>query len=122
MADKSESALRSYFQQGDIWEQEIIKRAKRSARVAWFFSIVFAGIALLSLLAVVLMLPLSIYSGWSLERQFGLGTQSLGGWFADHAKEHAATFVALAVAPVLALAVHALFELGERALRPPRGR
>jgi type IV secretion system protein VirB8 len=58
---QSESALRSYFQQGDIWEQEIIKRAKRSARVAWFFSIVFAGIALLSLLAVVLMLPLKSF-------------------------------------------------------------
>ena len=64
MADKSESALRSYFQQGDIWEQEIIKRAKRSARVAWFFSIVFAGIALLSLLAVVLMLPLNGLVAW----------------------------------------------------------
>ncbi|GAA4135599.1 virB8 family protein [Aminobacter aganoensis] len=61
MAEKSETALRSYFQQGDIWEQEIIKRAKRSARVAWFFSIVFAGIALLSLLAVVLMLPLKSF-------------------------------------------------------------
>jgi type IV secretion system protein VirB8 len=61
MVDKSESALRSYFQQGDIWEQEIIKRAKRSARVAWFFSIVFAGIALLSLFAVVLMLPLKSF-------------------------------------------------------------
>lgn len=61
MADKPESALRSYFQQGDIWEQEIIKRAKRSARVAWFFSIVFAGLALLSLLSVVLMLPLKSF-------------------------------------------------------------
>jgi type IV secretion system protein VirB8 len=61
MAEKSEAALRSYFQQGDIWEQEIIKRAKRSARVAWFFSIVFAGIALLSLLAVVMMLPLKSF-------------------------------------------------------------
>ena len=37
------TTLRSYFQQGDIWEQEIIKRAKRSARVAWFFALVFAG-------------------------------------------------------------------------------
>src|SRR5690606_12767072 len=61
MAEKSQTSLRSYFQQGDIWEQEIIKRAKRSARVAWFFSIVFAGIALLSLLAVVLMLPLKCF-------------------------------------------------------------
>lgn len=61
MADKSETALRSYFQHGDVWEQEIIKQAKRSARVAWFFSIIFAGIALLSLLAVVLMLPLKSF-------------------------------------------------------------
>lgn len=61
MAEKSETALRSYFQQGDIWEQEIIKRAKRSARIAWSFSIVFAGLTLLSLLAVVLMLPLKSF-------------------------------------------------------------
>lgn len=61
MVDKSETALRSYFQQGDIWEQEIIKRAKRSARIAWFFSIIFAGLALLSLLAIVLMLPLKSF-------------------------------------------------------------
>ena len=52
MAEKSEIALRSYFQQGDIWEQEVVKRAKRSARVAWFFSIIFAGVAVLSLLAI----------------------------------------------------------------------
>ena len=71
MADKSETALRSYFQQGDIWEQEIIKRAKRSARVAWFFSIVFAGIALLSLLAVVLMLPLKSFEPYVELTQFG---------------------------------------------------
>ena len=61
MTDKSDTALRSYFQQGDVWEQEIVKRAKRSVRVAWFFSIVFAGIALLSLVAVVLMLPLKSF-------------------------------------------------------------
>lgn len=61
MADKSETALRTYFQQGDIWEQEIVKRTRRSARVAWFFSLVFAGLATLSLLAVVLMLPLKSF-------------------------------------------------------------
>lgn len=61
MADDTEPALRSYFQQGDIWEEEIIKRAKRSARLAWFFVIVFAGLAFLSLLAVVLMLPLKSF-------------------------------------------------------------
>jgi type IV secretion system protein VirB8 len=56
-----EKALRSYFQDGDIWEQEIIKRAKRSARVAWFFVLVFAGVAMLSLMAIVLMLPLKSF-------------------------------------------------------------
>ena len=30
MAESTETTLRSYFQQGDIWEQEIIKREKRS--------------------------------------------------------------------------------------------
>lgn len=61
MAESTDNQLRSYFQQGDIWEQEIIKRARRSARVAWFFALVFAGLAALSLVAVVLMLPLKSF-------------------------------------------------------------
>lgn len=67
MADTTESNLRSYFQHGDIWEQEIIKRAKRSSRIAWFFSSVFAGIAVLSLFAVVLMLPLKSFEPYVVE-------------------------------------------------------
>jgi type IV secretion system protein VirB8 len=61
MAEHTETALRSYFQHGDIWEQEIIKRAKRSARIAWFSALVFAGVAMLSLMAIVLMLPLKSF-------------------------------------------------------------
>jgi type IV secretion system protein VirB8 len=61
MAEHTEKALRSYFQQGDIWEQEIIKRAKRSARIAWFSALLFAGVAMLSLMAIVLMLPLKSF-------------------------------------------------------------
>ena len=61
MAEHTEKALRAYFQHGDIWEQEIIKRAKRSARIAWFFVLVFAGVAMLSLMAIVLMLPLESF-------------------------------------------------------------
>ncbi len=61
MAESSENTLRSYFQHGDIWEQEIVKRAKRSAQIAWFFALVFAAIAALSLVAVVLMLPLKSF-------------------------------------------------------------
>jgi len=61
MAESTENRLRSYYQHGEIWEQEIIKRAKRSSRIAWFFALVFAGIAVLSLLAFVLMLPLKSF-------------------------------------------------------------
>lgn len=67
MADTTDSNLRSYYQHGEIWEQEIIKRAKRSSRVAWFFAMVFAGIAVLSLFAVVLMLPLKSFEPYVVE-------------------------------------------------------
>ncbi|TGS85166.1 type VI secretion protein [Mesorhizobium sp. M3A.F.Ca.ET.174.01.1.1] len=67
MADSTDDRLRSYFQQGDIWEAEIIKRAKRSSRIAWFFALVFASIAALSLLAVVLMLPLKSFEPYLVE-------------------------------------------------------
>ncbi|RWD93221.1 virB8 family protein, partial [Mesorhizobium sp.] len=67
MADSTDDRLRSYFQQGDIWEVEIIKRAKRSSRIAWFFALVFAGIAALSVLAVVLMLPLKSFEPYLVE-------------------------------------------------------
>lgn len=61
MVENTEKSLRSYFQDGDIWEQEIIKRAKRSSRLAWFISIVLAGITVLSLLALILLLPLKSF-------------------------------------------------------------
>ncbi len=53
--------LHSYFQQGSVWEEEIAKRARRSARLAWFVALIFAGLAALGLLAVVLMLPLKSF-------------------------------------------------------------
>ncbi|TPI27680.1 type VI secretion protein [Mesorhizobium sp. B3-2-1] len=67
MADSTDDRLRSYFQEGEIWEAEIIKRAKRSSRVAWFFALVFAGIAAFSLVAVVLMLPLKSFEPYLVE-------------------------------------------------------
>lgn len=67
MADSTDDRLRSYFQDGQIWEAEIIKRAKRSSRVAWFFALMFAGIAALSLIAVVLMLPLKSFEPYLVE-------------------------------------------------------
>lgn len=67
MAESTDDRLRSYFQEGEIWEVEIIKRARRSSRIAWFFALVFAGIAALSLAAVVLMLPLKSFEPYVVE-------------------------------------------------------
>jgi type IV secretion system protein VirB8 len=67
MAGNTDEGLRSYFQDGDIWELEILKRARRSSRIAWFFTLVFAAFALLGLLAVVLMLPLKSFEPYVVE-------------------------------------------------------
>lgn len=67
MAGNTTEGLQSYFQDGDIWENEILKRARRSSRIAWFFTLVFAAFALLGLLAVVLMLPLKSFEPYVVE-------------------------------------------------------
>ncbi|SDA92394.1 virB8 family protein [Mesorhizobium qingshengii] len=67
MAGSTDEGLRSYFQDGDIWENEILKRARRSSRIAWFFTLVFAAVGLLCLLAVVLMLPLKSFEPYVVE-------------------------------------------------------
>lgn len=67
MAANTDEGLRSYFQDGDIWEHEILKRARRSSRIAWFFTLVFAVFALFCLAAVVLMLPLKSFEPYVVE-------------------------------------------------------
>lgn len=61
MSEGPDNPFHSYFQQGDVWEHEIIKHAKRSAQIAWFFALVFAGFAAFGLAAIVLMLPLKSF-------------------------------------------------------------
>lgn len=61
MAEQKDVALRSYFQDGDRWENEIVKKAKRSRSLAWFVTTIFAGIALLALAALVLLVPLKSF-------------------------------------------------------------
>lgn len=59
--NSEENGLRSYFQQGDVWEQEIVRRARRSSQLAWSLAFVFAGTAVLSLIAIVLLVPLKSF-------------------------------------------------------------
>lgn len=61
MSDSKETALRTYFQDGDRWEYEIVKKAKRSRGLAWFVTIIFGAITLLALAALVLLVPLKSF-------------------------------------------------------------
>ena len=62
MAENND-ALRSYFQDGDRWEQEIVKKAKRSKAFAWLIALIFGGITILSLSALVMLVPLKSFEG-----------------------------------------------------------
>ena len=61
MTDSREAALRSYFQDGDRWENEIVRKAKRTKAVAWFVTIIFGMVALFALLALVMLVPLKSF-------------------------------------------------------------
>ncbi|EFO28634.1 VirB8 family protein [Roseibium sp. TrichSKD4] len=66
MAENND-ALRSYFQDGDRWEHEIVKKAKRSKAFAWFITLIFASITILSLGALVMLVPLKSFEPYIVE-------------------------------------------------------
>lgn len=61
MAKAEEDTLRTYFQDGDGWEHEVVRKAKRSRALAWFVTTIFAAITLLSLVALVMLVPLKSF-------------------------------------------------------------
>lgn len=61
MNDRRDMDLTTYYQSGDLWEQEIVKRAKRSRALAWFVTTIFGGVTLLSLIALVMLVPLKSF-------------------------------------------------------------
>ncbi|MFS8056324.1 type IV secretion system protein [Rhizobium sp. BR 317] len=67
MANSNNNNLTTYYQSGDIWEQEVVKRAKRSRTLAWFVTTIFGGITLLSLLALVMLVPLKSFEPYIVE-------------------------------------------------------
>ena len=67
MANSKDINLRTYYQSGDIWEQEIVKKAKRSRMIAWFVTTIFGSITLLSLLALVMLVPLKSFEPYIVE-------------------------------------------------------
>jgi type IV secretion system protein VirB8 len=67
MGETTKNDLHSYFQQGERWEEEIITKAKRSSRLAWLAALILAAIAVLSLIALVIMLPLKSFEPYIVE-------------------------------------------------------
>lgn len=61
MTDSKEAALRSYFQDGDRWENEIVRKAKRSRTLAWFVTMIFGLMSICALLALVMLVPLKSF-------------------------------------------------------------
>lgn len=58
MANKNDVDLTSYFQDGERWERDIVRSAKRSRSVAWFVALIMTGTTCLSLVALVSLIPL----------------------------------------------------------------
>ncbi len=67
MTQSHEAALYSYFQDGQRWEQEILKQAERSRRIAWFLTTIFGTITLLSLTALIMLVPLKTFEPYIIE-------------------------------------------------------
>lgn len=58
---KSNTNLTSYFQSGQRWEDDVIRSAKRSARIAWMVAGTAAAITVLALLSLALLVPLKSF-------------------------------------------------------------
>lgn len=67
MTKPSQDAIYSYFQDGERWEEEILKDARRSRAMAWFVSMIFGGIALMSLGALIMLMPLKSFEPYIVE-------------------------------------------------------
>lgn len=74
---------------------------RRYVRVLVYF-------ALYSLASFLLGLPFAWYEEYALEHQFGLSTQTFGGWMLDSVKGLVLTVVMVGVVPLLALAWRAV--------------
>ena len=67
MTETNEEHLRTYFQSGDIWEQEVVKKAKRSRALAWFVTTIFAATTLVSLATLAMLVPLKSFEPYIVE-------------------------------------------------------
>lgn len=67
MLKSQDTDLFHYFQDGERWEHEILKNARRSRAIAWMITIVFAIIAILCLIALIALVPLKSFEPYIVE-------------------------------------------------------
>jgi type IV secretion system protein VirB8 len=67
MAETNDERLRTYYQSGDIWEQEVVGRARRSRALAWFVTCIFGAITLVSLATLAMLVPLKSFEPYIVE-------------------------------------------------------
>jgi STE24 endopeptidase len=81
----------------------------RSTLIAWlgssFVVIVLGYVVAVGLLLELVQLPLAFYRGVTLERRYGLSTQTTAHWWIDHLKAAAISMVFAAVAALIVLAL-----------------
>jgi type IV secretion system protein VirB8 len=67
MTKVNEAGLRTYYQDGLRWEAEIVKKAQRSRALAWFVTLIFGTVTLMSLAALVMLVPLKSFEPYIVE-------------------------------------------------------
>ncbi|QIB41664.1 type VI secretion protein (plasmid) [Rhizobium oryzihabitans] len=61
MSQSTDSTLASYFKDGAVWEADVIRKERRSKRLAWAITILCIIICLVSLAALASLVPLKSY-------------------------------------------------------------
>jgi len=88
------------------WAARMRDLSRRVTRFAYVHTLLF--MTLYIAVATLLSLPLSAYSGYVLEHQYGLSNQSLGEWGLDQLKDVLVAVLTLGVIPLVWLAYRAI--------------
>lgn len=91
------------------WSAQFRALAERIARRRWLVPGVYA--ALLTAASALIFLPLSAYTDFFREAQYGLTNQSFGAWLGDWGKE---TLLGIILNPLLAIAIYAVIRRAPR--------
>ena len=86
------------------WSGSLRAAAQSLAGDSFFFTVI-SYVILLALLSEMLQLPLAFYQGMTLERRYGLSTQTTGGWWRDHVKAGGLALVFGLIAALIVLSL-----------------